>query len=403
MKLFVAALAASLSLAGLRVVHAQSAPGSEAEPIRIGVLTDMSGPFADAVGPGSVAAARLAVADAGGTVLGRKIEVLSGDHQNKADVGAAIARDWFDTRHVDLVVDVAGSAVALAVQTIAREKHRVVAFTGAGATDLFGAQCSPTGFVWAFDTYALSHGTAVALMAEHLDTWFFLTPDFVFGKQLAQMAADVVQQGGGKVLGTATFPLTEHEFSSQLLAAQASGAKVIAITGGDLSTALKQAAEFGITARGQHFAAMLFWLNFVHAAGPRLAQGLYLTNSFYWDRTPESRAWSDRYFALTHAMPTMSQAGTYSAVLHFLKAVKQAGTTDGDAVAAAMRAMPVQDATASGAIRADGRLMRDYFLWQVKSPDESKGEWDLLKLVRTIPAQEAAVPLADSKCPLLRQ
>jgi branched-chain amino acid transport system substrate-binding protein len=401
MKLLIAALAISVGLANPRPGNAQPSPSAGTDPIRIGVLTDMTGPFADAVGPGSVAAARLAIDDAGGTVLGRKIEILSGDHQNKADVGATIARDWFDTKDVNLVVDVAGSAVALAVQNIAREKHRVVAFTGAGAIDLFGAQCSATGFVWAFDTYALAHGTAVALMAEHMDSWFFMTPDFVFGKQLAQMAADVVRGGGGKVLGTATFPLTDHEFSSPLLAAQASGAKVIAITGGDISSALKQSAEFGITARGQRFATMLFWLNFVHAAGTQLAQGLYLTDSFYWDRTPESRTWSNRYFARTQAMPTMSQAATYSAVLHFLKAVQRAGTTEGNAVAAAMRAMPVQDATASGTIRADGRLMRDYFLWQVKTPGESKGEWDLLKPVRTIPAAEAAMPLTESKCPLV--
>ena len=346
-------------------------------------------------------AAEMAVADFGGTVLGRPVEVISGDHQNKPDVGAAIARNWIDTGGVSLLTDVAGSAVALAVQSIAREKGQVVIFTGAGATDLFQAQCSPTGFVWSFDTYALAHGTASALMKEKMDSWYFLTPDFVFGKQLARLAGDVVRTEGGKVLGETLFPLTDQEFSSPLLAAQVSGAKVIAITGGDISSALKQAAEFGIVSRGQKIATMLFWFNFVHAAGAQLAQGLYLTDSFYWDQDEQSRTWSQKYFARTHAMPTMSQAGTYSAVLHYLKAVQRTGSVDGAKVAATMREMPVRDPTASGMLRADGRLMRDYFLWQVKTPAESKGEWDLLKRVRLIPADEAAQPLSESKCSLV--
>jgi len=391
-------LALSAALLGLAGAPAQAA----SDTVRIGVLTDMTGPFADAVGPGSVAAAEMAAADFGGTVLGRKIEILAGDHQNKPDVGAAIARRWIDVDGVDLLTDVAGSAIALAVQNIARDKKEVVIFTGAGSTDLFQAQCSPTGFVWSFDTYALAHGTASAMMKEHLDTWYFLTPDFVFGKQLQQMATDVVQTGGGKVLGTTLFPLTDQEFSSALVAARTSGAKVIAMTGGDISSALKQASEFGIMAHGQKMATMLFWLNFVHAAGPRLAQGLYLTNSFYWDENTQAGAWSQRFFARRHAMPTMSQAGTYSAVLHYLKAVQRAGTTDSGKVATAMREMPVQDPTASGTIREDGRLMRDYYLWQVKSPTESTGEWDLLKLVRVIPADEAAQPLSQSQCPLVK-
>jgi branched-chain amino acid transport system substrate-binding protein len=391
-----------LAFAALLAGAVGSAARAADPPLRIGVLTDMNGPFADAVGPGSVAAANMAVEDFGGSVLGRKIEIVAGDHQLKPDVGATIARGWFDQGGVDMVIDMAGSNIALAVQTIAREKHKIAIFTGAGATDLFETQCSPTGFVWAFDTYALSHGTAAALMKEHQDTWYFLTPDFVFGKQLQQLASDVVVAGGGKVLGTSLFPLTETEFSSPLLAAQNSHAKVIAITGGDISSALKQAAEFGIMAHGQKMATMLFWLNFVHGAGVQLAQGLYLTNSFYWDENAEARAWSQRFFARRHAMPTMSQAGTYSGTLHYLKAVRQAGTTDGAKVAAAMRAMPVKDPTASGTIRADGRLMRDYYLWQVKTPAESKGEWDLLKLVRTIPAEEAAQPLTNSQCPLVK-
>lgn len=373
-----------------------------ADNVRIGVLTDMAGPFADAVGPGSVAAAEMAAADFGGSVLGRKIEVLSGDHQNKPDVGSTIARNWIDTGGVSMLTDVAGSAVALAVQSIAREKKRIVIFTGAGATDLFQAQCSPTGFVWSFDTYALAHGTASALMQERMDTWYFLTPDFLFGRQLAQLAGDVVRADGGKVLGETLFPLTNQEFSSPLLAAQASGAKVIAMTGGDISNALKQAGEFGVAAHGQKIATMLFWLNFVHAAGTQLAQGLYLTDSFYWDQDEGARAWSHRFFARMHAMPTMSQAGTYSAVLHYLKAVRRAGTIDADQVSAAMRQMPVQDPTAAGVIREDGRLMRDYYLWQVKAPAESTGEWDLLKRVRVIPAEEAAQPLSQSQCSLVR-
>lgn len=379
------------------VAQAQNAP------LKIGILGDMSGTFSGASGKGSLVAAQLAIDDFGGTVLGRKIELVSGDHQNKSDLGAAIAKRWFESEDVSMITDIIGSAVGLAVQGEARRANRIAIFTGAGATDLTGKQCSPSGFVWTFDTYALSHGTAVALVRQGLKDWYFLTPDFVFGHQLEQAATEVVKAMGGRVLGSSKFPLNNQDFSSLLLSAQGSKAQVIVMTGGDITAAMKQAAEFGIAEQGQKMATMLLWLPFAKGIGTKIGQGVYATNSFYWDANDETRAWSKRYFDKVGAMPTMNHAGTYSATLHYLKAVKLAGTTETAAVTKAMRDTPVSDATAKGTLRADGRLMRDFFLWQIKTPQESKGEWDIFKAVARIPAEDAAVPLANSECALAKK
>lgn len=372
-------------------------------PLKIGVLGDMSGLWSSSSGKGSIAAVELAIEDFGPTVLGRKIEIVSGDHQNKSDLGAAIVRRWFEDENVSMVTDVIGSAVALAVQGEARRANRIAMYTGAGSSDLTGKECSPTGFVWTLDTHALTLSVTNALLSQGLKNWYFLTPDFVFGHQAEEVATKVVEAAGGKVLGSSKFPMNNQDFSSLLLAAQASKAQVIVMTGGDVAAAMKQAVEFGVVQQGQKLATVLLWLPLVKGIGTKIGQGTYVTNSFYWDLNDETRAWSKRYFDKVGAMPTMNHAGTYSATLHYLQAIQKAGSADADAVAKAMREMPVSDATAKGVVRADGLFQRDFFLWQIKSPEESTGEWDLLKLVSRIPAEQAALPLAESECSLVRK
>jgi len=372
-------------------------------PLKIGVLGDMSGLWSSSSGKGSIAAVELAIEDFGPTVLGRKIEIVSGDHQNKSDLGAAIVRRWFEDENVSMVTDVIGSAVALAVQGEARRANRIALYTGAGSSDLTGKECSPTGFVWTLDTHALTLSVTNALLSQGLKNWYFLTPDFVFGHQAEEVATKVVEAAGGKVLGSSKFPMNNQDFSSLLLAAQASKAQVIVMTGGDVAAAMKQAVEFGVVQQGQKLATVLLWLPLVKGIGTKIGQGTYVTNSFYWDLNDETRAWSKRYFDKVGAMPTMNHAGTYSATLHYLQAIQKAGSADADAVAKAMREMPVSDATAKGVVRADGLFQRDFFLWQIKSPEESTGEWDLLKLVSRIPAEQAALPLAESECSLVRK
>lgn len=369
---------------------------------KIGVLGDMSGLFSPMSGNGSVVAAELAVEDFGGKVLGRDIEIVSGDHQNKSDVGAGIARKWYEADGVTMITDVWGSQIALAVQAEARRTGRIAVYTGAGSADLVGKECIATGFVWPFVSDSLATAVATALLGEGLDSWYFLVPDYVFGKQLQETATKIVEDAGGKVLGSALFPIVNQEFASLLLGAQASKAKVIVQNGGDIAAAMKQANEFGIMQSGQKFAAMILYLPLAKSIGLDLGQGLYITNSFYWDMTEESRVWSKRYFDKVGAMPTMSHAATYSAVLHYLKGVEKAGTLEAQKVAAAMRELPVSDATVKGNIREDGRLMRDYYLWQMKNPGESTGEWDLLKLVQTIPGDSVAPPAAEGGCSLVK-
>lgn len=385
------------------VMFMQSARADESLPLKIGVLTDMTGPYGDAAGAGSVAAAHLAVEDFGPRVLRRPIEIISADHQNRPDVASDIARRWFDRDGVEMVTDLTNSAVAIAVQAIAREKHRIDLVTSTATTALTNKECSPYGVHWTFDSYALSAGTAGAIVAEGGKTWFFLTADYAFGANLEATARQRIEGAGGKVLGHALAPLNTSDFASQLVQAQASGAQVIgfANSGADTANSIKQAYEFGLGS-GRTLAAFLPFITDIRAMGLGTAQGLILTTAFYWDRTEESRAWSRRFFAMRGAEPTMIQAGTYSAVLHYLRSVQDAGTTDADAVTRAMRQRPVHDAVfAEGTVRQDGQMVHDMYLVRVKTPAQSQGPWDLYTVLRTIPAADAFVPISQSHCPFV--
>ena len=382
----------------------------EVAGVRIGVLNDQSGIYADMGGKGSIEAARLAVEDftaaSAGANKGMKIEIISADHQNKADIGSAIAREWYDQKGVDLIVDIPNSSVALAVQAVAQDKGKLAIFSGASSSDLTNAKCSPNSFAWTYDTYGLAKGTAGALTRGAEDSWFFVTADYAFGQALERDAAAVVTAGKGKVIGSVRAPLDTPDYSSFLLKAQGSGAKYIGLAnaGGDTITSIKQAGEFGLTDGGQTLAGLVVYLTDVHALGLSTARGLLLTASFYWDLNDETRAWSKRFHERTNRMPTMVQAGVYSGVLHYLKAVSAAGTTDAMTVAGQMRKTPVKDMMTDNAVlREDGKLARDMYLFQVKSPADSKAPWDYYKLVRRIPAGEVVRPLAESQCPLVRK
>ncbi|MEN5081487.1 ABC transporter substrate-binding protein [Bosea sp. TWI1241] len=369
--------------------------------VKIGVLTDMTGVTADITGKGSVIAAELAVKEFGGTVLGKKIEIVFADHQHKPDLGTSIARQWMDVDKVDALVDIPNSAIALAVQGMAKEKKRIVMFSGAGTTALTNEQCSPYGFHWTYDTYAVSRGTASAVVKAGGTSWFMLASDYAFGHQLQKDATDVVEANGGKVLGAVRHPLNNPDFSSFLLRAQASGAKVIGIAnaGGDTINTIKQAGEFGLVEQGQSLAALIFFLQDVHSLGLAATQGTYLTTASYWDTDDAARAWSKQFLERAGMMPSMLQAGTYGAVLHYLKAVRAAGTDDPDKVAAAMKAMPIEDAfTKRASIRADGRVLREMYLARVKKPADSKGPWDYFEIVRTIPPEDTVWPLSETRC-----
>jgi branched-chain amino acid transport system substrate-binding protein len=399
------ATAAALALGAGATAGAAQAQISD-DVVKIGVLNDQSGFYADLAGSGSVEAARMAAADAGGTVLGKKIEIVFADHQNKPDVGANIARQWYDVDHVDMIADVPTSSVALAVQQVTKEKNKVVMFSGPGATDITGKQCSPNGIHWTYDTYALAKGTGGAVVKQGGDTWFFLTADYAFGHALERDTSEIVKANGGKVLGSVRHPPNTSDFSSYLLQAQASKAKIIGLAnaGGDTINAVKQAAEFGIVEGGQKLAGLLIFLSDIHSLGLKTAQGLQLTESFYWDQNDETRAFSKRYFEKTQRMPTMDQAGVYGAVAHYLKAVKDAGTDAPEAVLKKMRETPINDfMTKNGKIREDGRVLRDFYLFEVKKPAESKGAWDYYKQLSVIPAAEAARPLSESECPLVKK
>jgi len=378
------------------------------DAVRIGVLSDMSGPYADIAGKGSLAAAELAVEEFGGKIGDRRIEIVSADHQNKPDVGSATARKWFDQDGVDMIVDVITSSVALAVQHIAREKEKIVIFSGAGASQLAGESCARNSFVWTWDTYALTNVASQTFGRENLRDWYLIEVDYALGRALDQGIRDALGRIGGKVVGVSRHPLGTADFSSFLLQAQSSGAPVIALLNGgaDAVNALKRASEFQIGKDGkQTFASLAMLISDVKAIGLKEAQGLRITESFYWDLDDRSRAWSARYAAkMRGSMPSMIQAGTYSAVRHYLKAVEAAGSKATDEVIAAMHALPVEDATVSAGarLRADGRLMRDFYSFRVKSPAHSRGPWDLYERVATVPAEEAAVPVTQSACPLLK-
>ena len=387
---------------GCGAAHAQYTDGV----IKIGVLNDMSGLYSDLSGQGAVVAAKMAVEDFGAAAKGMKVEVVGADHQNKPDVGSNIARTWFDRDNVDVIVDVPTSSVALAVNEIAREKNKVFLVSGAAASDLTGPKCSPNTVHWTYDTWALANGTGKAMVKTGGDTWFFITADYAFGKALERDTTEIVQANGGKVLGSVRHPFPGTDFSSFLLQAQASKAKVIGLAnaGGDTINAIKQAAEFGITQGGQSLAGLLVFISDVHALGLQTAQGLVLTEAFYWDQNDASRAFAKRFAPqFKNNMPTMVQAGVYAAVLHYLKAVEALKSdADGKAVVAKMKEMPTDDPLfGKGTIRPDGRKIHDMYLFEVKKPSESKGAWDYYKLRATIPAAEAFRPMKDGGCPLV--
>jgi branched-chain amino acid transport system substrate-binding protein len=374
--------------------------------VKIGVMTDMSGLYADITGPGSVVAARLAVEDFGAAAKGMKVEILAADHQNKPDVGSNIVRQWIDVDKVDAIADVPTSSIGLAVSQIVKDKNKVFLVSGAATSDLTGKACSPNTVHWTYDTWALANGTGKAVVQTGGKTWFFVTADYAFGHALERDTAAVVEANGGRVLGRVRHPFPGTDFSSFLLQAQASRAQVIgfANAGGDTINSIKQAAEFGIVKGGQSLAGLLVFVNDVHALGLPTAQGLIFTESFYWDRTDASRAFAKRFAPRSKGnMPSMVQAGVYGAVLHYLKAVEALRSdADGRATVAKMKEMPTDDPLfGKGTIRSDGRKIHDMYLLEVKKPEESKGPWDYMKIRATIPAAEAFRPLKEGGCPLV--
>jgi len=396
----------SLFLGAVLVCLNFSAGRAQTETFKIGYILDMSGLYADITGKGSVEAARMAVEDFGGSVLGRPIEVVYADHQNKADIAANTAREWFDSRGVEAILDVAASATALAANEVAKARNKIIVFNGPGAVRLTNEACGPYSVHYTYDTYALAKGTALATVKQGYDSWFFITADYAFGHDLEKNASAVVDANGGKVLGSVRAPLNTNDFSSFLLQAQNSKAKVIGLAnaGADTVNAIKQAADFGLMKGGQKLAGLLVFLTDIDSLGLGITQGMLLTEAFYWDLNPESRKWSQRFFERMQRMPTMAQAGVYSSTLHYLQAVKAAGTSEAAAVMKTMKETPINDMFVhNGTIREDGRMVHDMYLFEVKAPAESKGRWDYYKLVATIPAQEAFQPLSQSRCPLVKK
>jgi branched-chain amino acid transport system substrate-binding protein len=394
-------IAATLALA-IGAAHAQISDGV----IKIGVMNDQSGTYADLAGPGSVVAARMAVEDFGAAKKGLKVEILVADHQNKPEVGSSIARQWFDVDKVDAILDVPTSSVVLAVNQIAREKNKVLIVSTGATVDLTGKACSPNAVHWTYDTWSLANGTGTAVVKSGGNTWFFLTADYAFGHSLEQQTEAVVQKLGGKVVGKVRHPFPSADMASFLLQAQASKAKIIGLAnaGADTINAIKQGAEFGIVKGGQQFAGLLVFLTDVHSLGLNVSQGLLLTESFYWDLNDRTRAFSKR-FAQRHkgAMPTMGQAGVYSGVLHYLKAIEALKSDTGDKVVAKMKELPTDDPVfGKGRVRQDGRKIHDMYLFEVKKPAESKGAWDYYKLRATIPAEQAFRPEKDGGCSLVK-
>src|SRR5215469_287408 len=403
MKSLATAAATGLALAAL--CGAASAQGISDDVVKIGVLTDMSSLYADATGKGSLAAVQMAVADYGGKVKGKPVEVIAADHQNKPDVGVGIARNWYDNEKVDAIFDVPTSSVALPISALTKEKNKININSGGGSSDITGIACSPNTVHWTYDTYALSNVAGRAMVKRGEDTWFFITADYAFGQALERDAANVVKESGGTVVGAVRHPLNSSDFSSFLLQAQASKAKVVALAnaGGDTTNALKQAAEFGITQGGQKMIALLQQITDTHALGAAATQGLILTDAFYWDMNDETRAFSKRCYEKVGHMQDMIQAGLYTATMHYLKAIETKGTEEAPKVMEQMRATPVNDFFAkNGKIRIDGRMVHDMYLFEVKKPEESRGEWDLYKLIATVPGDEAFRPLDKGGCPLVK-
>src|SRR6516164_6407258 len=401
---------AAILLGTALLLSAAGASRADDKAIKIGVLTDNSGLYADLGGAGSTIAAQMAIEDSRMAGKGWTIELISADHQNKPDVATNIARQWIDVEKVDVFMDVLNSGVALAVNNVVREKNSILIDTGAATSDLTNAQCSPNTVHWVYDTYMLAHSTGQALVKAGGDTWYFITADYAFGAALERDTTAVVQAAGGKVLGSVKHPLNTSDFSSFLLQAQSSKAKIIGMAnaGGDTTNTIKQAAEFGIVAGGQKLAGLLLFITDVHALGLKVAQGLNFTETFYWDLNDGTRAFSKRFSERmkNKAMPSMVQAGVYSGLIHYFKALEALGGNphDGAKVVAKMKELPTDDALfGKGSIRADGRKIHPAYLFEVKKPEESKGPWDYYKLVGTTPADQAFRPLSESTCPLVKK
>jgi branched-chain amino acid transport system substrate-binding protein len=381
------------------------ASGASAEGVKIGILNDQSGVYADYGGKYSLEAARMAVEDFGGNVLGEKIEIVTADHQNKPDLATSIARRWYEVEGVDMITELTTSSVALAIQELSKEKKKIDIVVGAATSRITGDACTPYGFHWAYDTHALAVGTGGALVEAGGDTWFFMTADYAFGYALEKDTGDLVKSKGGKVLGSVRIPLNSSDFSSFLLQAQSSKAKIIGLANAGLDTtnSIKQAAEFGIVSGGQKLAGLLLTISEVHGLGLQAAQGLVLTEGFYWDQNDKTREFSARFIKRTGHMPSMIHAGTYSATLQYLKAVKAAGTKDSDAVAKKLKELPVDDMFAQGGkVLENGRMVHDLYLFEVKKPSESKQPWDYYRQIAVVPGGKAFPSAKDSGCPLTK-
>ncbi len=388
------------------IISTQATAQVSDDVIRIGVLTDLSSWGRDNSGPGSVEAAKMAVEEFGKTVLGKPIEIISADHQMKSDVGVQIARNWFDNGKVDAVVDIPNSAIAIAVHNLAKERNRIALLSGPGSSALTDELCSPNTVQFAYDTYALSKVTASAVIAEGGKSWYFITADYAFGSQLENDATRFIKASGGTVVGGVRHPTNTADFSSFALQAQNSKANVVAFAnaGQDTDNSIKQAGEFGLVKGGQKLVGLLMFDTDVHAIGLDAAQGTYLTTASYWNMNEATRAWSKKFFAKTNVMPTMIQTGVYGSVLHYLKAIKAAGTDDPAKVMAKMRELPIEDTFVHGGkLREDGRVIRDMYLAKVKKPSESKEPWDYLDIVKTVKGEDAYRPVSESKCPLLKK
>jgi branched-chain amino acid transport system substrate-binding protein len=399
--LFIAAIA----VAGIGSASAQT-PSISDDAVKIGVLTDMSGQFSHESGEGAVTAVRMAVEDFGGKVLGKPIEVLVADHQNKPDTATALARKWYDVDKVDMIANLINSSIALGISQLAKEKNRIAIVNGSGSSRLTNDACTPNSIHYAYDTYALARGTGSALLKAGKKSWYFLTADYAFGHALETDTSAVVKSLGGEVVGSTRYPIETFDQSSFLLQAQSSKAQVVALAGSGnvLVNAIKSAHEFGIDKGGQTLAGLLVWITDIKSLGLELAQGLVLTNAFYWDRDDETRAWAKRFYERTKRMPHMGDAGDYSSTMHYLKAIQAAGTDEAQAVMSKMRELPINDFFAkNGRIREDGRMVHDMYVYEVKKPSESKGEWDYYKLREIIPGDQAFRSLKDSACPLVKK
>lgn len=398
-------IAALVSAAGLLSAALIVPASAQQTPLKIGVLSDFSSVYSDIGGQGNVEATKMAIEDFGGQMFGKPIEMVAADVLNKPDVASTIARKWWETEGVDMIIDLPTSATALAVMELSKQYEKVMIVTDAASSDITGKSCSLYTAHWTYDTYSNAHTVGSAIVKNGGDSWFFLTADYVFGHSIERDTGDVVKAAGGKVLGSVKHPLNTADFSSFLLQAQASKAKIIGLAngGGDTINAIKQAGEFGIVAGGQNLAAIVMFISDVHSLGLKLAQGLIITEAYYWDLNDKTRAFGKRFQERIKRMPTMNQAATYSATLHYLKAVQAAGTKDTKTAMAKMRELPVKDAfTDNGILREDGRMVHSMFLFQVKKPEESKGPWDYYKLLAEVPADQAFRPLKDGGCPLVK-